>query len=128
MMDMPSLVRRMLIDPQLGTFLEFPTKEDISSQYVHGRVMRESPLFNPLDPQTLNGVDFHLGDHVVYRLRAEEFRGRIVSFYRNAAQDGPLFAEVRPLKMVRGSLIASSNLIDLPVDSLVRKADIVVHR
>ena len=54
-MDMPSMVRRMMMDPRLDTFCKYPTKEAASSQYIHGAVMREHPLFNLLDPQIANG-------------------------------------------------------------------------
>jgi len=54
-MDMPSMVRRMMMDPRLGNFCKYPTKEAASSQYIHGAVMREHPLFNLLDPQIANG-------------------------------------------------------------------------
>ena len=53
-MDMTAMVRRMHMDPRVGTFLKFPTKETLRSEYCHGRVMREHPLFNNLDPQRVN--------------------------------------------------------------------------
>jgi len=116
------------MDPQLGTFLKYPTKEEVASEYVHGEVIRQSPLLNQLDPQTLNGVKYHLGDHATFRSGNQEFRGRIISFYRNGGQDGPVFAEMRPLKTVSGALIAASSLTDIPVTDLVSKEDIVAVR
>ena len=55
LMDMPSMVRRMVMDPRVDVFDKFPVREDSSSQYVHGAVMRESPLFNLLNPQLRDG-------------------------------------------------------------------------
>ena len=124
-MDMKSMVRRMLMDPKLGTLLRFPTKEAKSSEYIHGSVMRESPLFNLLDPQVINTVSYHLGDHVTFQSDDKEMKGRIVSYFKNLGQDGEVLAEIRPLKTVNQNLVACTALLTVSPACFLRKENIV---
>ena len=82
-------------DPRSPKLTTVPVKSSRPSHYYHGRLFRESPLFNNLSPTFFNGLKIELGDYILF---SDNQFGRGISLYKKENENSEIFAGIEVLK------------------------------